>query len=539
MKNNRIQLLDCTLRDGGYYNNWDFSNELIQEYINAMEALGIDFLEFGFRFTPKNKFLGACAYSTDSFIEQFTFKNTSTIGVMLNASDYLNGEHIDYASLDKAFPKPARESIVKLVRVACHFNEFKSSLPISNYLVDKGYIVGFNLMQIGEKPLQEIEEASSLAAKYPLDVLYFADSLGNLTPERTRNIIQAIKTGWKGELGIHTHDNMGNAIANSLVAIEEGVTWIDSTVTGMGRGPGNAQTELLVLAIGNQWKPTPNVIDLFKLVNARFKPMKIKYGWGTNSFYYLAGKYGIHPTYVQEMIEDNRYEEEDILAVVEYLKNIDSKSFRIENLELGKNIYHTPPTGSWSPQSVFKGKEVLILGAGPSVEKHQGSLMHFIEKYQPLVLALNAKEQLPDHLISYRLACHPIRLLSDAKEYKRFNQPIIIPHSALSDYLKEELNNKIVLDYGLGFKPNTFEFFDTCCMLPSTLVISYALAIANSGKAKKIYLAGFDGYGKGDVRQAESESIFSAYQSLVDKTPIVSILNTSYKIPSASIYTMV
>lgn len=534
-----LKILDCTLRDGGYYNNWDFSAELIQDYISSMESVGVDFIEFGFRFTPKDKFLGACAYSTNNFIAQFRFKSQTVVGVMLNASDYIRDNQIHFDALDYAFPTNAADSIVKLVRVACHFKEFITSLPISNYLSNKGYRVGFNIMQIGERSLPDIERAAKCASDFPLEVLYFADSLGNLTPDHTRDIIQSMKKGWKGELGIHTHDNTGNAIANTLVAVKEGVTWLDATVTGMGRGPGNAQTELLILALGDKWKQDANVVDLFKLVNKRFKPMKERYGWGTNPFYFLAGKFGIHPSYIQEMLEDSRYNEEDILAVIDYLKTIDSRSFRIQNLELGKNIYREFIPGSWNPTETFEGKEVLILGTGPGLNKHKLAIEQFIEKYKPIVLALNAKEQIADDLIDFRLACQPIRLLSDIKEYARFNQPIIIPKSALSDYLQSALADKTVLDFGLGFQPNTMAFYETHCILPTTLVAAYALALANSGKASKIYLAGFDGYGKGDVRQLESENIFKTYLALESKVPISSLLNTSYNIPSLSVYTMI
>ena len=534
-----IKVLDCTLRDGGYYNNWDFSNELIQDYIYSMESTGVDYIEFGFRFTPKNKFLGGCAHSADTFIDSFVFEEITKVGVMLNASDYFENGEISTELLNYAFPQKAEFVKVQLVRVACHFDEFEKALPISNYLKELGYIVGFNIMQIGEKGLLEIKSAAKLAVGYPLEVLYFADSLGNLTPYKTKEIVKAIKSEWPGEIGIHTHDNMGNAIANTLAAIEEGVTWIDSTITGMGRGPGNAQTELMVLAIRDLWKGNDNLVDLFKVVNKWFKPMKEKFGWGTNPFYFLAGQYGIHPSYVQAMLEDNRYVEEDILAVIEYLKNIDSKSFRIKNLELGKNIYNTPIIGKWSPKLIFHNKEVLILGAGPGIAKHKDAIIKFIKKKQPIVLALNAKDQIPDELINYRLACHPIRVLSDAKNYKKFHQPIIMPKSALSQYLSEELKNKEVLDFGLAFVPDLFEFNESQCTVPTTLVAAYALAVANSGKASKIYLAGFDGYGKGDVRHAESEHVFATYLSLDHKAPIVSILNTTYNIPSTSIYTVV
>ena len=78
-------------------------------------------------------------------------------------------------------------------------------------------------------------------------VLYFADSLGSLNSKETINLIKILRKKWKGDLGIHTHDNMQNALKNSLEALENGVKWIDTTVTGMGRGPGILRQKLQFL----------------------------------------------------------------------------------------------------------------------------------------------------------------------------------------------------------------------------------------------------------------------------------------------------
>ena len=91
-------------------------------------------------------------------------------------------------------------------------------------------------MQAGGRSDIEIENTTSLIESWNLvDVLYFADSLGNLSPDRVIDIIKLIKNIWKKEIGIHTHDNKGLAMKNTLVAINNGVTWVDPTVRGMKR----------------------------------------------------------------------------------------------------------------------------------------------------------------------------------------------------------------------------------------------------------------------------------------------------------------
>ena len=104
-------------------------------------------------------------------------------------------------------------------------------------------------MQVADRSTEEVERFGQLASHYPLDVLYFADSLGGIDPEQTASLVQALRKHWRGALGIHTHDNMGRALANTLRAVSEGVSWVDSTVTGMGRGPGNLQTEYMLIEL--------------------------------------------------------------------------------------------------------------------------------------------------------------------------------------------------------------------------------------------------------------------------------------------------
>ena len=102
-------------------------------------------------------------------------------------------------------------------------------------------------MQISNKKNFEISKAIKIIKKINPKVLYFADSLGSLSLDQTINIIKIIKRYWRKDIGIHTHDNLGNALRNSMIALKNGVKWIDTTISGMGRGPGNTKTELAII----------------------------------------------------------------------------------------------------------------------------------------------------------------------------------------------------------------------------------------------------------------------------------------------------
>lgn len=529
-------ILDCTLRDGGYYNAWDFPREIIAEYLTAMSAAQVDIVEMGFRFLKNVGFKGPCAYATDDFLRNFTMPSSMTLGVMVNGSDL----HTDIgweAAIKQLFPETAETSPVQLVRFACHYHELPNTLLAVKWLSDRGYRVGFNLMQIADRTQEEIENLGRMAREYPVEVLYFADSMGSMTPDDTAQIVGWLRKEWDGPLGIHTHDNMGLALSNTLRAVAEGVTWLDATITGMGRGPGNARTEELVIEAEEMRGRKANLVPLMEMIRRHFRPMKEHYGWGTNPYYYLSGKYGIHPTYVQEMLGDSRYDEEDIFAVLDHLRQEGGKKFSLDRLLGARNFYSDDPRGTWKPADMIAGRDVLLLGTGPGVAAHRPALEAYIRREKPLVLALNTQSAIDSDLIDLRAACHPVRLRADCDVHPTLPQPLITPVSVLPDDLREALSGKELLDFGLTVQNGTFEFYDTYCVTPTPLVVAYALAVLTSGKANRVLMVGFDGYPAGDPRNDQMSDLLDLYRSAGNCPPLLSVGPTTYKsLPSVSIY---
>jgi 4-hydroxy 2-oxovalerate aldolase len=541
-KNINIKLLDCTLRDGGYYNNWNFSPELIKDYLEAMASIQADYVEIGFRFISNNDFKGGCAFSTDSYIISLDIPHAlkNKIGVMVNGSDILSqgsSKSDIYTVLETLFA-PKKQSPVSLVRIACHLHEFEYCLPAVIWLKDQGYKVGFNLMQIHNANEEKIAELLKLANKHPIDVLYFADSMGSLNAQQITTIVNRFKNTWSGAIGIHAHDSMGNAVNNSMQAVSDGVSWVDCTVTGMGRGPGNAQTEYLVIELDIYRKLNTSKTKLLKLIRNHFRPLKEQYDWGINPYYFLAGKHNIHPTYVQKMIADTRYNEEDIVSVIDYLKEQGGNKFNPDVLETARHFYSDDTKGTWSPETVIKNNSVLIIGAGPGAVRHCKAIEAYVKKHNPFVIALNIQKSIAEDLINARAACHPVRVLADCNEYLSLPQPLIVPASMLPNNVKQKLKQKNLFDFDIAIDANNFVFNNSSCTLPNLLVLSYALAIASSGKAKQILLAGFDGYGADDLRRKEIDHVFNLYQKAKGSVDFFSITDTRYEIPIKSIYGM-
>ena len=532
---NNIKLLDCTLRDGGYYNNWEFDHDLVRQYLQAMSLSPIEYVEIGLRSSKNIGFKGPYAFSTDTFLESLKIPDAIKIGVMVNASEFTSFFGEELASKISLLFSHADLSKVSLVRIASHLEEFEHSLEMVKIFKSLGYEVGLNIMQISEASDDQIVGFSNKASNFDLDVLYFADSLGNLKPENIDHIISKLRIGWSGEIGIHTHDNMGLAMSNSQQATLSGATWIDSTVTGMGRGPGNLQTEYSLIEFVTS-ENNSNYSSVLKLIEDYFSPLKSKYKWGKNPFYYLSGLYSIHPTFIQEAISDQRYDEVEILSLIEHLKEVGGTKYT-KNISVAQlNIYDKEIDGRWSPKSNIENKNVLILGNGPSMRKHSKGIEQFIKKTKPVVISLNQNNSIDENLINFQAACHPMRVIADISKYQTMKRPLIIPFGSLPALIKEKLKNCEILDFGLCTNKNGFIYNEKSANIPLPLVFAYVLAIANSGKASDIFLAGFDGYEKDDPRNEEMNQLIATYKDTQSSCSLTSITPSKYNISVESLY---
>jgi len=311
--------LDATFRDGGYYNNWNFKISVVNEYLKAMEKAKIDAIEIGFR-SPAQKEVGRFAKMTDFFIEDNLYiPNVKYFGVMINSSEF------DYKILKKLFCS-CDDSPINLVRSATHFSKVDEAEIILECLKSVGYTVCLNLMQAADKSYDEIRSVAEKVQKWgTVDVLYLADSFGGMNHDTVNYAFKAIREGWKGLTGFHGHNNKGQALNNTLEAIDIGIDWVDSTILGMGRGAGNTETEYLLNEL-NKRNFEFEVNPIYKLAMDNFYQLKMRYKWGPSLPYYLAAEYCIHPTYIQTMLE--KYPLETILKAVNYLKDRESSSFK-------------------------------------------------------------------------------------------------------------------------------------------------------------------------------------------------------------------
>lgn len=531
MNKKDLNVIDCTLRDGGYYNNWEFSKELVEEYVLKLSKVGLKYIEIGFRSSENKKFKGPTWHTSENYLNSLKIPKNLKLGVMINSSEIINNNSNIRDKLKKVFFLK-KKSRLSFVRVASHFEELDASIQICEILKDMGYFVFLNLMQISEYKDSELLNVSKKINGSKLDVLYIADSLGSLKRDKLKNIIEIISGNCKKNLGIHAHDNLSLALDNSLYAKDLGVKWLDATVLGMGRGPGNVKTESLVFEIYKS-----DISPILKLIKDFFLQLKDKYQWGTNIYYYLAAKYSIHPTYIQELLKITS-DPQQILKIINTLNEVGGQRY---NVNLIKSEFQKPidyKKGKWSPSKIFKNKNVLLIAPGKILKEYKDEIKYFIKKDKPIVLALSPKVEFEKKLINYYLACNPLKMFGETDLYKKLNAPLILPYSLLQKDYKKKFLNLNFLDFGVGISTNKFIFKDNGAHIPKLYNLAYALAICASGKCKNIYLAGFDGSNYDPSRIKEIDELFFSYSSSNGSVPACSITPTPYSLQSKSIFSI-
>lgn len=529
-----MKLLDCTLRDGGYYNNWDFNHDLVQRYLNAMALAGVDIVEIGFRTLARSPFKGALSHSTERYLNTLEIPDSIEIAIMVNASEFFQNKQVSLDAVESLF-LDASASRISLVRLAAHYEEIIRIGPVIYRLRELGYRVVLNLMQAGSISDSSLQSVSEYLSTTGIEALYFADSFGNMGHVDIERVFSLFRTNWSGPIGFHSHDNMFSALGNSLFAIEKGASWLDATVMGMGRGAGNAKLEEIILELCRKYAMDYQLAPVLDLMDKDFKRLKEQYSWGANPLYYVAASYNIHPTYVQEMLSDGRYSYNDVMSAIDFLRSADGRKFEKERIKAATN-FTLSSNGSWSPKGMASGRDLLIVANGPSSYTHRREIEEYIKEKNPIVLALNYDCSLEECLVDYWAICNPKRLTMDLARFRNSRRKIIMPVENVQPSLLSQLSDVDFFDFGFSVTEGQLDIQNTQCMLPYPLVAGYALAIAASSSCKRILLCGFDGYGPGDKREAEMNTLLRLFIEREGFPSIISVTPTSYQIAEYSIY---
>ena len=297
-----IKVVDCTIRDGGLVNNFYFDDEFVKDLYKTNAAAGVDYMEFGYKASKDlfdvNEF-GKWKFCDEQDIRDIVGDNDTDMKISVMA----DVGRTDY----KKDIIPKKDSVIDMIRIATYVNTIPAAVEMINYCADMGYETTINIMAVSTAQESELDLALDLLSKSKADVIYLVDSYGSLYPEQIRRYadkyIKVAEAAGK-KVGIHAHNNQQLAFANTIEACAFGVSYLDATMSGMGRGAGNCYMELLLGFLRN---PKYSLNPVLKFIENRILPLK-KSGvvWGCDVQYMLTGQQNQHPRTAIAFTADKR-----------------------------------------------------------------------------------------------------------------------------------------------------------------------------------------------------------------------------------------
>lgn len=297
-----LQVMDCTLRDGGLVNNFMFTDEFVKDLYLANIKAGVDYMEFGYKaskeiFDPKN--LGKWKFCEEKDIRDIVGDNKSDMKIAVMA---------DVGRCD--FRKdilPREESVIDMIRVATYIHTIPAAIEMIEDAHAKGYETTVNIMAVSKVNDRDLEAGLEMLAQSSVDVIYLVDSFGAFYPEQIETLSVKylnIAEKYGKKVGIHTHNNQQLAFANTIEALSRGVSFLDATVSGMGRGAGNCYMELLLSFLRN---PKYNKVAIMSFVEKHIDRLKAEgVMWGFDIPYLMTGILNSHPSSAISFIKEKR-----------------------------------------------------------------------------------------------------------------------------------------------------------------------------------------------------------------------------------------
>ncbi|MDG1891899.1 MAG: aldolase catalytic domain-containing protein [Verrucomicrobiota bacterium] len=285
-----IKVLDCTIRDGGLVNNHLFADTFVKSVYDTCVEAGIDAMEIGYKGSQKlfaRDTFGDWKFCKEDDIRRIVGDNEA--GIQLAAMADVGKTNYKTDIL------PKKDSVLDIIRVATYVHQIPAAIEMIQDAHDKGYETTCNIMAISTVSDSEIDAALEALVKTPVKTIVVVDSYGTLYHEQVRHLVQKYRKVTEDigkEVGIHTHNNLQLAFANTIEAIIQGANRIDATMSGLGRGAGNCPMELLIGFLRN---PKFKLRPILQLLQDHIVPLREEIEWGPVIPYAVTGILNQHP----------------------------------------------------------------------------------------------------------------------------------------------------------------------------------------------------------------------------------------------------
>lgn len=491
-------LLDCTLRDGGYINDWEFGHDNIVNIFERVVSSGVEFIEIGFldqrRVFDLNRTIMPDTNSIDKIFGKLDRNNTEVLGM------------IDYGTCDIRNLQPCSTSYLDGIRVIFKKDKMYPAMEFCGQVKKLGYKVFAQLVSVTAYSDEELREVVGLANDVKPFALSMVDTYGLLNPEELKHIASVIDEDLDPEitLGFHAHNNFQLGYINATTILKLSTNrdvLVDGTLYGMGKSAGNAPLELIAMYMNEHCGKEYVITEMQEAITTSVMDFQRRSPWGYQLFYYIAASNRVHPNYVQYLMNKRTL---SITAINEILQKLPDDQKLEKNMKLIEQFYIDYQAEDCDDSidmeklnRELKEKEILIIGPGTSVVREKNTIEEYIKNHDPVIISINYIPQFfhPEYLF---LTNSTRYIQSATKLYDEENQDIRL--IASSNLTKIERDFDYMVNYS-SVIDETAEFPDnSMCMLIRTLIRC---------DCKKIALAGLDGYTPDNVNYFDEDKAYS------------------------------
>ena len=333
--NKKIKILDCTLRDGGSINNWNFGYCNIINIIQTLNDAGIEIIENGFLQdgydSNEDYSISSSLYSFDTKLEKIQNKHFKSV-TMIDIGKYNTNNLPDKSN-----------TLTDGIRLMFKKNELKNAISACENIIDKGYSLSLNPVSITTYTKEDIKELCGIANELRPSIVYIIDTYGLLDKNETLKYFDYFNSSLNDdiEIGYHAHNNLQLAFSNSSEIINNSdnrTLVIDGSLYGMGKRAGNTPIELIANYLNNNYSKEYNINKINEIIESIIMPLHYKYEWGYSLIHYLAAINHCHSDYVTYLHNNKKL---NFNQIDKLLKKISDDNKLIFNKEYIEQLYNS------------------------------------------------------------------------------------------------------------------------------------------------------------------------------------------------------
>ncbi|MGN0701529.1 MAG: aldolase catalytic domain-containing protein [Oscillospiraceae bacterium] len=477
-----LKILDCTLRDGGYINNWNFGEDNIRSICRRLSSAGTDIIEMGFLTNDAKE--GHSLYGNTAEIDKLApeCNGTTQIAAMIALGE---------KEMNPALLPLAESTRLDIVRITFHNDESEIARAVdyARCLMSKNYKVC--MQPVGTTSYTSIELLRLIDRINELNpfAFYLVDTLGMMYKHDLLKMIYLIDSNLNKDIaiGFHSHNNLQTSFSNVQEILEfqsQRQFIVDGSVFGMGRGAGNLCTEIIMDYINKTYENRYDILPLLEIIDESLINYYAQNPWGYSAGYFLSAAKGCHPNYASYLLTKQTIQATQIGAILEKIPNEERSVFNhdlIDRLYISAQENHVNDSDARDTlKSLISDKAVLVLAPGKSLEQQRSEIDGFINGHDLFIVSVNF---IPDYHCDAYFVSNQRRIslmnIADADKLLltsnvRFNHK---GKALVFDY-SDLLNDRRVV-------------YDNAGLMLINLLISLGV--------NQIYLAGFDGFGSNQL----------------------------------------